>query len=98
MWLIILSDQLPIIALVGRYPTNKLIGRKLIPDRHIPKDTSLIIRRCRRKIVCGISVSFETLFPSQGQIAYALLTRSPLSSRSLRPKLPFTGFSFDLHA
>ena len=26
--LTILSDQLPIVALVGRYPTNKLIGRK----------------------------------------------------------------------
>ncbi len=31
VWLIILSDQLPIIALVGRYPTNKLMGRRLIP-------------------------------------------------------------------
>ncbi len=30
VWLIILSDQLPIVALVGRYPTNKLIGRGLI--------------------------------------------------------------------
>ena len=30
VWLIILSDQLPIIALVGRYPTNKLIGRRPI--------------------------------------------------------------------
>ena len=27
LWLIILSDQLPIVALVGHYPTNKLIGR-----------------------------------------------------------------------
>ncbi len=31
MWLIILSDQLPIIALVGRYLTNKLIGHKPLP-------------------------------------------------------------------
>ncbi len=31
--LIILSDQLPIVALVGRYPTNKLIGRGLILQR-----------------------------------------------------------------
>ena len=30
VWLIILSDQLPIVALVGHYPTNKLIGRRLI--------------------------------------------------------------------
>ncbi len=30
LWLIILSDQLLIVALVGRYPTNKLIRRRLI--------------------------------------------------------------------
>ncbi len=28
MWLIILSDQLPVVALVSRYLTNKLIGRE----------------------------------------------------------------------
>ncbi len=31
VWLAILSDQLPIVALVGPYPTNQLIGRGLIP-------------------------------------------------------------------
>ena len=30
VWLIILSDQLPIVALVSRYLTNKLMGRGLI--------------------------------------------------------------------
>ncbi len=30
VWLTILSDQLPIVALVGRYPTNKLMGRGTI--------------------------------------------------------------------
>ena len=33
VWLIILSNQLPIVALVGRYPTNKLMGRGLIQQR-----------------------------------------------------------------
>jgi hypothetical protein len=33
VWLIVLSDQLPIIALVGRYPTNQLIGRGPLPSR-----------------------------------------------------------------
>jgi hypothetical protein len=28
MWLAILSDQLPVIALVGHYPANELIGRE----------------------------------------------------------------------
>ena len=30
VWLIILSDQLSVVALVGHYPTNKLIERKLL--------------------------------------------------------------------
>jgi hypothetical protein len=33
VWLIILSDQLPVIALVSRYLTNKLIGRGPILSR-----------------------------------------------------------------
>ena len=33
VWLAVLSDQLPVVALVGHYPTNKLIGRGPIPDR-----------------------------------------------------------------
>ncbi len=33
VWLIILSDQLPFVALVGHYPANKLMGRDLISDR-----------------------------------------------------------------
>ena len=33
VWLIILSDQLPIVALVSFYLTNKLIGRGLIQQR-----------------------------------------------------------------
>ena len=33
VWLIILSDQLPVVALVGRYPTNKLIGHEPLLER-----------------------------------------------------------------
>ena len=33
MWLIILSDQLPIVGLVGRYPANYLISRTPIQNR-----------------------------------------------------------------
>ncbi len=36
VWLIILSDQLPITALVGHYPTNKLMGRGPLPERQLP--------------------------------------------------------------
>ena len=34
VWLIILSDQLPIVVLVSHYLTNKLIGYKLIYRRN----------------------------------------------------------------
>ena len=32
--------------------------------------------------LCGISVRFQTLFPSQRQVAHALLTRPPLSYKN----------------
>ena len=35
VWLIVLSDQLPIAGLVGRYPANYLIGRRPLPWRRI---------------------------------------------------------------
>ena len=31
VWLVVLSDQLRIVALVGRYPANQLIPRRPIP-------------------------------------------------------------------
>ena len=30
VWLVVLSDQLPIVDLVGRYPANYLMGRRPI--------------------------------------------------------------------
>ena len=33
VWLIVLTDQLPVVGLVGHYPTNYLIGRKPIQKR-----------------------------------------------------------------
>jgi hypothetical protein len=58
MWLIILSDQLPIVALVSRYPTNKLIGRGPILRRSI----------FRLPAVSGISSSFPELFRTGGYV------------------------------
>ncbi len=33
VWPIVLSDRLPVIALVGRHPTNKLIGRNPLSEQ-----------------------------------------------------------------
>ncbi len=49
VWLIVLSDQLRIVALVGHYPTNKLIRRGLILDRR-PKLPFLKSSRAREAI------------------------------------------------
>ena len=35
LWLIDLSVQLPVIGLVGIYPANYLIGRRLLPKRPV---------------------------------------------------------------
>ena len=39
VWLAILSDQLRIVALVSRYPTNKLIRRRPLQKRLAPLNT-----------------------------------------------------------
>ena len=44
VWLVVLSDQLQIVALVGLYPTNKLIVRRLLPRHSCELWTSVIMR------------------------------------------------------
>ena len=73
MWLVVLSDQLPVVALVSRYLTNKLIGRESIPDRKTFQTIAMQLR-----LVSGISSGFPGLFQSLGQVTHVLLTRSPL--------------------
>ena len=73
VWLIVLSNQLPVAALVGRYPANKLIGREPLPDRK-----TFLIEPCGSMRASGISQGFPWLSPSPGQVAHVLLTRSPL--------------------
>src|SRR6185503_12281551 len=60
MWLAILSDQLPVIALVGRYPANKLIGREplLMPPK------GFFVRRLLQTIVRGITRPLGRLSPA----------------------------------
>ena len=93
MWPITLSGRLPIVALVGRYLTNQLIGRELTPNRIAP----FTPRRCRLVVLCGISTCFQVLSPCLGQIAHALLTRPPLEYTEILPKLSFNVSPFDLH-
>ena len=84
MWPINLSVRLPIVDLVGRYPANYLIGREPISQRIAPLTES----PCDVSVLCGISVRFQTLSPSERQVAHVLLTRPPLSLLSSTRKLP----------
>ena len=78
MWPINLSVRLPIVALVGRYPANWLIGRESISQRIAP----LIPLPCEKGMSCGISILFRMLSPSERQVTHALLTRPPLRFES----------------
>ena len=84
VWPITLSGRLPVVALVGHYPTNKLIGRGPIPDRKSFPPTPM-----QGQVISGIRPSFPGLSQSQGQITHVLLTRSPLEypRRSLSVRL-----------
>ena len=46
---------------------------------------------------CGISIRFQMLFPSEGQVAHALLARPPLSYTIFHPKASVDATPFDLH-
>ena len=72
-----LSHPLPVIALVGRYPTNKLISHRPLLKR--PTCAELSFPRRGGGITSGISPAFAGLFRTSGQVANVLLTRSPLS-------------------
>ena len=93
MWPINLSVRLLIVALVGRYPTNQLIRRGPLFHRIAP----LIILRCRKLMLCGISTSFPVLSPCERQVAHALLTRPPLSYPCFHPKTSARITPLDLH-
>ncbi len=87
VWLTILSDQLPVTALVSRYLTNKLIGREPIPERLLFSPSAM-----QQKTTSGINPSFPGLSRIRGQVTHVLLTLSPLinGASSVSP--------FDLHA
>ena len=87
VWGTVLSDPLPIVALVGRCPANQLMGRMPVRVRPKPFDP----RGCPQKSAWGITRRFHRLSPGRGLVAYALRTRAPLSEA---PKDPLP---FDLH-
>ena len=64
--------------MVGRYPTNKLIGRNPLPQQH-PK-APFTLGEMSLLGPFGITHRFQRLFRSEGYVGYVLLTLSPLYS------------------
>ena len=93
MWLIVLSDQLPVVALVSRYLTNKLIGREPLPKRN-----PFLTSPCELVGASGISSSFPLLSRSSGQVAHVLRTRSPLSLHRCCHRMDFVRLACIKHA
>lgn len=73
-WLTALSRQLPVLALVSHYLTNKLIEYGLLLKRR-----SFTCKTKRIARLLDIIPSFDELFPTSRQIIHILLTRLPLS-------------------
>ena len=75
-----LSRPLPVEALVGRYPTNKLIGHEPLPDRR-----SFAHQIMRSDGIIGYYRHFRKgtevppLSPSPGYVVHEFLTRAPLT-------------------
>ena len=61
VWLIILSDQLPVLALVSHYLTNKLIGRGLISEWQAFRSPPFPTVSEDTVVLFGISTTFEVL-------------------------------------
>jgi hypothetical protein len=83
VWLVVLSDQLPVLALVSRYLTNKLIGRGLIVKRQAFRSPASTVKRCLPTVTSGISSPFSKLSQSLRQITHVLRTLAPLSPRNI---------------
>ncbi len=90
MWLIVLSDQLPVEALVGRYPTNKLIGREPIPKHEGICSKSHVVLR-DHPVLIQVSLGYPGL---RGRL---LTCYSPVR-RSVIGLVTLTYSSLDLHA
>ena len=84
VWPDTLSDQLPVVALVGHYPTNKLMGRGPIPHRKTFHQTM------QTSGSHPVLAQFPRLSPRCRADHHVLLTRSPLV-------YPGRALPFDLH-
>ena len=84
MWPIILSNRLPIVALVGRYPANKLMGRGLIPARKLAS-RGLLSPHCKTRAYPVLSTVSSRYSSCRGRSS----TRYSPVRHSTRGRSPF---------
>ena len=72
-----LSGRVPVIGLVGHYPTNSLMGDRLIHRR--------AVKRFSLARSYGISSSFDEVFQNHWGDSYPLLSRSQLINLAIDP-------------
>ncbi len=89
-----LSHPLPIKALVGRYPTNKLVGRSPLLGRNLTFD----LQTRKKTDIIRYYPQFPVAIPGPRAGNYALLSLAPLSLPDHQPKFQIQKFSLDLHA
>ena len=70
-----LSGRVPVVALVGLYPANQLMGRRPLPRR---SRSSFPPVAPAYGTVSGITLCFHRLSPPGGCVTHALLTSPPL--------------------
>ena len=59
VWLVVLSDQLPIVALVSLYLTNKLIGHRPLQLREVLRSPAFTLRS--HAVLASLSTSYPPL-------------------------------------
>ena len=88
LWGTFLSEPLPIVGLVGRYPANCLMGREPIRGRR-----SFQTKSMRTLLLRGLRRRFHRLSPCHGHVAHALRTLPPVAARSIAT----SALPLDLH-
>ena len=92
VWLVVLSDQLRIIALVGRYLTNKLMGRRFIFRRQLPRRGHLSRQDPEISPTYAVlAILSDCCPPPEGRLPTCY---APVRHFTSRPK---STSSFDLH-
>ena len=78
VWLVVLSDQLPIVALVSLYLTNQLIGHRPLQSHEVFRSPTFTLRSYA--VLANLSVSYPPRQDTFRCITHPCATRHPGAS------------------